>query len=118
MKEEIAEKWTTALCSGEYKQGKHRLRSKDEEFCCLGVLTDLYLKEKGLDWDDTPDNISYYSQAGMNAVITEDVRIWAGMRTAGGDRPNSRYPALFSLNDTGYTFQEIAKVIKDEKDTL
>ena len=29
---------TEALRSGEYKQGKHRLQTNDNLFCCLGVI--------------------------------------------------------------------------------
>lgn len=44
MKPDIAKKWTEALRSGEYEQCTLQLK-KGEGFCCLGVLTDLYIKE-------------------------------------------------------------------------
>lgn len=34
-------KWTTALRSGEYRQGTGKLRDGDA-FCCLGVLCDVF----------------------------------------------------------------------------
>ena len=40
MKKEIADKWTKALRSGEYKQGKFSLKAEGE-YCCLGVLCDI-----------------------------------------------------------------------------
>jgi hypothetical protein len=50
VKKSIMNKWTKALRSGKYKQGKYDLCSigpkGKEKFCCLGVLTDLYLKER------------------------------------------------------------------------
>lgn len=44
-------KWVAALRSGNYKQGKGRLRTsgengKQDEFCCLGVWCDLRSKPK------------------------------------------------------------------------
>ena len=51
MKKVIAEKWIKALQSGKYKQGKSYLKTvnrstKKSSFCCLGVLTDLYRKDR------------------------------------------------------------------------
>ena len=53
MKQEIKEKWVSALRSGEYKQGKEGLRIYNE-FCCLGVLCDLYIKETGVGFWGAP----------------------------------------------------------------
>lgn len=32
--------WTAALRSGRYKQGKKRLRTSDNTYCCLGVANE------------------------------------------------------------------------------
>lgn len=40
MKKDIKQKWIDALKSGRYKQGQGRLKSCNDEFCCLGVLCD------------------------------------------------------------------------------
>lgn len=46
MNKEIKKKWIEALRSGEYRQGRGMLCSLDHhKYCCLGVLTDLYIKE-------------------------------------------------------------------------
>jgi len=37
----VRRKWYDALVSGKYEQGTGVLRSKNETFCCLGVLCDL-----------------------------------------------------------------------------
>lgn len=44
MNEELKRKWVNALFSGEYKQGRGALRGgeNNDEFCCLGVLCDIY----------------------------------------------------------------------------
>lgn len=42
MDAELKSKWVTALRSGKYKQGQTFLySSKDESFCCLGVLCEV-----------------------------------------------------------------------------
>lgn len=35
---EVKDKWVAALRSGDYRQGKHRLKQIDGSYCCLGVL--------------------------------------------------------------------------------
>lgn len=45
MNKRIKELWIEALRSGDYKQGKGLLRNENDEFCCLGVLTNLYALE-------------------------------------------------------------------------
>ena len=50
MNQEIKNRWVSALRSGEYKQGKGALCSINNEYCCLGVLSDLYAKEYELEW--------------------------------------------------------------------
>jgi hypothetical protein len=44
MNADIKAKWVAALRSGEYQQGRGRLKTGDA-FCCLGVLCDCYGKE-------------------------------------------------------------------------
>jgi hypothetical protein len=42
MKQNIKEQWVKALRSGKYSQGRIYLRSSSNQYCCLGVLCDLY----------------------------------------------------------------------------
>ena len=51
MKKTIMTKWVKALRSGKYKQCQEKLcnvngQTGEESYCCLGVLTDLYLKDR------------------------------------------------------------------------
>ena len=46
MNEAVKTKWIEALLSEEYLQGKGCLK-RGEEYCCLGVLTELYIQEHG-----------------------------------------------------------------------
>lgn len=41
MEKQLFDKWTAALRSGEYHQGKHMLRKSNDSFCCLGVLCEV-----------------------------------------------------------------------------
>ena len=55
MDAKLKEKWVAALRSGKYKQGVGSLKRKsdtgEEQFCCLGVLCDIFPKGRG-NWDD------------------------------------------------------------------
>jgi len=51
MKKKIMEKWVRALRSGKFKQCRNSLcmvdrKTNQNSFCCLGVLTELYLRER------------------------------------------------------------------------
>lgn len=48
MTPELKAKWIAALRSGQYKQGKGALCSKDT-FCCLGVLAEVFGAQKQSD---------------------------------------------------------------------
>lgn len=41
MNADIKAKWLAALRSGEYQQGRYRIRTPDSRYCCLGVLADV-----------------------------------------------------------------------------
>lgn len=110
-------KWVDALRSGEYDQGTGQLR-KDGKFCCLGVLTDLCIKE-GLvnDWDEPDPGGRPYSEYD---VTPDKVRALTGLSTANPSVPISvgDWITLAELNDgdtvsTPRTFEEIANVIEE-----
>lgn len=107
MKPEIKEKWLAALRSGEYKQGQCALRKKDNKFCCLGVLADLYAKEMGIEWKMEEDCYKILDQGGTLPIWIAD---WAEIMSDGYvDRDHL---TLASMNDHGHTFSEIADVIE------
>jgi len=41
MNQDIKREWVAKLRSGKYEQGRGRLRSKDDQYCCLGVLCEI-----------------------------------------------------------------------------
>ena len=118
MNKEIKEKWVAALRSGEYEQGKGMLKTEDGKYCCLGVLCDLYSKEKESN-EKFELSEDVYSFIGTSGVLPREVREWAGIDTpnpivASGDR----YESLATFNDgikgsiDSISFKEIADLIE------
>lgn len=54
-------RWVAALRSGEYEQGRCRLRSHDDHYCCLGVLCAVVDNDK---WIKTDESKGYYHSGG------------------------------------------------------
>lgn len=106
MNPEIKTKWVAALRSGEFKQGRKQLRRGDN-FCCLGVLCELYRRETGNgDWSTG----GYF--LGTSDILPSSVRDWAGL--AESNPAFSRGLSLAERNDAGVPFAEIADIIDAE----
>jgi len=119
MRIDVAKIWTDALRSGDYAQGQEYLNCNNC-FCCLGVLCDLYLKNVG--YDKLPVKVfnnKTVSYDGVEAVLPPVVQDWAGMRTPVGSLPDpDENTSLAELNDNGFSFEELAKVIESSLDIL
>lgn len=104
MNSQIKQKWIDALRSGEYEQDKCSLKTP-KGFCCLGVLTDLYLKEKNKDWETSEKG---YTFGGNEGSLHNEVISWC-------DFPNANKEGiLIEMNDDfGRNFQEIADYIEE-----
>jgi len=83
MNKKVKKLWVTALRSGKYKQGKSRLKISDGQFCCLGVLCDLYIqKTKKGAWGERPDDTPIFIGTDGNieeCVLPCEVQEWAGI---------------------------------------
>lgn len=125
MKKDVKKRWVEALRSGDYKQGKGCLHPKEDTYCCLGVLTDLFIKENpNFTWvwnveDECFSNYDHFIHAGEE-FLREEVVGWAGLDDS---CPVSKDgTALADYNDgrtayppnTSKIFAEIADII--EKD--
>lgn len=118
----IKTKWVKALRSGKYKQGKGALK-KNGNFCCLGVLCDLYIKEyKTAKWEEKEFPINKriaFLHPRLNieedAVLPMVVSKWAGLRnnTSPSNIKTSKGD-LTDLNDTSTSFKRIATIIEKE----
>jgi hypothetical protein len=117
MNYEVMKQWTEALRSGNYKQGKRRLRLNDK-FCCLGVLCDI----SGLgEWKDRRGGFglekepAYYLQS--YSTLPDEVMEWAGMENQCGLIEG--FASLGTLNDlVGYSFEDIANIIEESWEKL
>lgn len=110
MNKRIKKLWIEALTSGEYKQGKHALR-KGDRFCCLGVLCDLYRKEKGGQWKRVTlaSGQAFHDE---EATLPEKVRKWAKLEDDNPAIDHPKYDCLAEANDAGVKFPRIADLIE------
>lgn len=109
MKASIKKKWVAALRSGEYEQGKFKLRREETRtiktysYCCLGVLCDLYRKEKKIPW-------SKVVRVNSREYPPRRVQAWSGLHS---ENPIVSGETLSYRNDTIHnTFKEIATKIQ------
>ena len=117
MKQEVAEKWVAALRSGEYVQWQGVLRTWTDEFCALGVLCDVAVKEGVAEWTRGYD--SFVVERAYTSCVPPTIQAWAGMRSARGDFGNGNRDYLAWLNDQYYLdFNAVARVIENEWITL
>jgi len=126
MPQVIKDKWLEALRNGDYEQGKGTLK-KDDKFCCLGVLCDIYQKETGKgEWleQKNDEGHKYYcdffktdSGECKSDVLPPDVIKWANVE---GDNPiitdkNGNTNNLAHYNDSSdYDFKAIADIIEEQ----
>lgn len=110
-------KWTKALRSGNYKQGRFQLRNKENEFCCLGVLCNLHAEEHPEIAKTEYDAKSYM---GHCILLPYEVMQWAGLSYGSGrfyDKWNNE-TSLASLNDNKTSFSNIADIIEENYQNL
>lgn len=102
----IKKLWIDALRDGRYVQGFFALRHGDL-YCCMGVLTDLYLKKSGLEWEDKGNGKYVFEKTG--GFLPPSVQKWAKLRD---QNPELQGKKLSLWNDdVELSFKEIAKKI-------
>ena len=111
MNSTIKQLWINALRSGEYVQGKTVLRDQNNQYCCLGVLTDLYAKEFSIPWqyDDDSNAYKFGDEEFSSTYLTPSVMQWSELDSFNSPVQDS---TLATLNDNGKTFGEIADLIE------
>lgn len=128
MNHDIAIQWCERLKSGDYAQTQGDLNFPGKGFCCLGVLSDMYLRAHPEHTPWEPDYsgrlcfVSYLDEERgdsgekqyFSSSLSEEVKRWSGVRSglgyAVGDLRNDL--CLSALNDNNKTFAEIADVIE------
>lgn len=80
MKPSIKEKWVEALRSDGYKQTYNVFRVKDH-YDVLGVLCDLYVKEKKLEWIEGDNGVYAFpgKKSQSIALLPVEVQKWSGL---------------------------------------
>lgn len=127
MNPEVKAEWIERLRAGNLKQGVGRLRTEEDKYCCLGVLSEIAV-EKGvipppkLRHNSDGGMVYYYGQRYCGSVTSEyegssgalvlAVQEWSGIKTRAGDLPVRWVESLATLNDDGLTFDQIADVIE------
>jgi len=121
MKKEIAERWVSALRSGEYKQGRLYLKS-ERGYCCLGVLCDILGVEWAIDDRKIESYTVYEVKDGKDgkdgkiiSTLPKEIMKKIGWSFSSiKDRLGyvGNQFSLTALNDTGKSFDEIANVIE------
>ena len=129
MNPEVKQKWIDALRSGKYEQGSEKLRTVTG-YCCLGVLCDLYSQEHNTQWEfrgieeTNLQPMDYWYFGDQSEFLPESVMDWAGLKTPNpnvridvedGDEDNWYYQdEIANVNDSGYSFNQIAEVIQQQ----
>jgi hypothetical protein len=114
MNKEVKEKWLAALRSGEYKQGRHALK-QDNNFCCLGVLCDIYSKEKNVPWEKLGN---YDNILDSKTILPDKIKSWAELPEQDPSVDTNididiEKETLSGLNDIyHYNFNRIADIIE------
>jgi hypothetical protein len=102
---EPQKKWLAALRSGEFEQGKRRLRTHDgSHYCCLGVACQI--SELG----SYTDCAYIVNKDPRPYELPKEVQTWLGLKT-----PNGAFgvdQSLAKMNDDGISFSHIADYIE------
>jgi len=114
MKKEIAQLWCRALRSGEFRQTTLRLEN-DGAYCVNGVLSALALCE-GI---CTYGNRGLGSFDGRKTSLSFNIQEWSGIKTQNAALIyKGKKTSLADLNDLGYTFSELAKIIQENYEQI
>lgn len=110
-------KWVAALRSGEFPQGRRRLKSVSGGLCCLGVACEVAAREGVGNWVD----LTFWADSDHNASVPPTpVLEWLGLPKDNGPlstdiqyKHGDWADCLTELNDdAGYTFDQIADLIE------
>ena len=121
MKPDIKQKWVDALRSGEFKQGRNALRQIVDGQpldCCLGVLCELHRREhpERFKWVQDHQQCHLFNPEDSTSTysfLPHAVCVWAGLDPFQEADPHLGSDTASEHNDSGRTFEEIAKLIEE-----
>lgn len=98
--------WLSALRSSDYEQGRCVLRTRENRYCCLGVLCDITDSTR---WKEPESYDIAYRWADSYSTLPEILVEFHGFANSVGGAMN-RFAgySLVSMNDDGVPFTEIA----------
>ncbi len=120
MNKRIKTRWLKALRSGKYKQGQNKLKTDQGNFCCLGVLTDLYIKSVEGRKNKARWNGSLLAVKGITeftGLLPSKVKKWAGIDERNpslclkGD--DAKFGAAYWNDNTRVGFKGVANRIEN-----
>lgn len=112
--------WPEALESGEFQQGKSRLRIGDR-YCCLGVACELLhrkgfidrrVSDSGLDQGIGPVYVYENEKLALPKKVASLLNITQGGEFREKTSEWGERNGLIALNDTGTSFEDIAREIR------
>lgn len=113
MLNENAKKWVEALRSGRFSKLRFGLR-KNDSYCALGVLCELYRIENGGRWETSESGFGIFG--GSNTGLPDEVRSWAGLTDSNGRYQDGS--VMHSNDSMDQSFAEIADIIEFEPEGL
>lgn len=125
MNPHIKEEWVAALRGGKFQQIDGALREDGNKRCALGVMVDLYIKyhPRRAGWQIQEDGkyklvtfngLDAWEQHEDGGQLPNVVTAWAGLDSNNPEveTDDGDYEEVASLNDSGYSFDEIAGKIE------
>lgn len=122
MNSEVKAKWLEALRSDKYQQGKEALckigYDGEKRYCCLGVLTDLYMQEfpDKIKFDIVYNRLKFIDNSDVCQIQSHDYLLPAIMHWAELDSTDPEIvetgTCLSTINDNDTSFSEIANMIE------
>lgn len=106
MDQRIKKIWIEALRSGKYKRTRDQLKDMGG-FCVLGVLCDIFTKEKNITWDEMPDTTNLPGVVQEWSKISSPVGSYSNVDSIGTG-------CLVKDNDVlGLNFNQLADIIEE-----
>lgn len=115
--------WTTALRSGEFKQGAGLLKS-DLRYCCLGVLSHIQGRLAETNPNHWTDGASPGDHRSVGSLLEDNPCVLAGLKPDGAfpvgiwierraefGGGSATFGSLACANDAGVSFADIANAI-------
>ena len=110
---ELRQAWIRALRSGDYKQGHDYLKNGDD-YCCLGVLCDVITKNPSVGPGAVAGSVSalFHCERTLPLDVCDVLGVTPNPDTGiEGRGIHDGNLSLANLNDSGFTFDEIADII-------